>query len=46
MLSVLAVRKLGLFDVGQKPEAYVVAFIYCVLVLLILMLFFKRKTKA
>jgi putative spermidine/putrescine transport system permease protein len=45
MLSVLAVRKLGLFDVGQRPEAYVVAFIYCMLVLTILTVFFRLRAR-
>jgi putative spermidine/putrescine transport system permease protein len=45
MISVLAVRKLGLFDIGQKPEAFVVAFIYSIVVVGLLLLFYKRKEK-
>ena len=31
MISVLTLRKFELFDLGQKPEAYVLAFLYTVL---------------
>lgn len=36
MLSVLVMRKNGLYDLGEKPEAYCVAILYSVLVLLLL----------
>ena len=45
MISVLAVRKLGLFDIGQKPEAFVVAFIYSVVVISLLLVFYKKRIK-
>ena len=43
MISVLAVRKLGLFDIGQKPEAFVVACLYSLVVVILLAFFYKRK---
>ncbi len=41
MLSVLAMRKFALFDVTQKPEAFVVALSYTALVLVGLALLFR-----
>ncbi len=45
MISVLAVRKLGLFDIGQKPEAFVVAFIYSIVVIGLLWFFYKKRDR-
>jgi putative spermidine/putrescine transport system permease protein len=45
MISVLAIRKMGLFEIGQKPEAFVVAFLYCLVVIGILAFSFKVDKK-
>lgn len=45
MISVLAVRKLGLFDIGQKPEAFVVAFIYSIVIIGLLWFFYKKRAE-
>lgn len=42
MISVLAVRKMGLFDIAQKPEAFVVAFLYSLVVVGLLLAFYRR----
>ena len=36
MLSVLAMRKYARFDITQKPEAFAIAFLYAVLVSVVL----------
>lgn len=43
MLSVLVVRKNGLYDLAEKPEAYCVAILYSVFVLLLLSRVISRE---
>lgn len=45
MVSVLTIRKLQRYDLMDKPEAYIIALIYCLLVLGA-MVFSFRKTKS
>ena len=42
MLSVLTMRKYSLFDLSQKPEAFIVALLYTAFVLALLILAFRR----
>ncbi|MEL7535156.1 MAG: ABC transporter permease [Bacteroidota bacterium] len=44
MISVLTIRKLQRYDLLDKPEAYIIALIYCVLVLSV-MVFSLRRSK-
>jgi putative spermidine/putrescine transport system permease protein len=43
MLSVLTLRKYALFDIRQKPEAFVVALLYTALVLGVIGVVFRRE---
>ncbi len=43
MVSVLTMRKYAMFDITQKPEAFIVALLYTVVVLALVGLVFRRK---
>ncbi|MEL6651777.1 MAG: ABC transporter permease subunit [Bacteroidota bacterium] len=43
MVSVLTIRKLQRYDLFEKPEAYVIALIYCVMVLIAMVISLKRS---
>ncbi len=43
MISLLTRRKFGLYELTQKPEAFVIATIYTVILLLLLALIFRRS---
>ena len=43
MLSVLTYRKYALFDIAQKPEAYILALGYAAVVLGLVALVFRDK---
>lgn len=43
MISVLTIRKLQRYDLMEKPEAYIIAIIYCVLVLGAMVLSLRRS---
>lgn len=43
MISLLTRRKFGLYELTQKPEAFVIATIYTVILLLLLSLIFRRS---
>ncbi len=43
MISVLTMRKYEMFDIRQKPEAFIAAILYTALVLAILYVLFRRK---
>lgn len=44
MLSVLTMRKYALFDISQKPEAFIVAILYTTLVLGLIVVAFRKGT--
>ncbi len=46
MLSVLTMRKYAMFDISQKPEAFIVAVLYTVLVVGLIVLAFRKGTIA
>ena len=46
MISVLARRKFGLFDLEQKPQAFIIALLYTGLVVALLLVFLRRRPAA
>ena len=42
MVSVLTLRKYQLFDISEKPEAFIIAILYTVLVMALLLVIYKR----
>ena len=45
MLSVLTLRKYALFDIAQKPQAFVVALVYTALVLVLIGILFRGERR-
>jgi putative spermidine/putrescine transport system permease protein len=45
MLSVMTMRKYQLFDLSEKPQAFIVALIYSVAVVLVLFAVFRRRRR-
>ena len=43
MVSVLALRKYQMFDISEKPEAFIVALLYTLIVLVLIAFIFRRK---
>jgi len=46
MVSVLTMRKYAMFDIAQKPEAFIVALLYTVLVLVLILVAFRKGRTA
>lgn len=46
MISVLARRKFGLFDLTEKPQAFIIALLYTGLVVVLLLIFLRRRPGA
>lgn len=46
MISVLTMRKYAMFDIAEKPEAFIIALLYTGLVLLLLILAFRNSRLA
>lgn len=46
MLSVMTMRKYALFDLSEKPQAFIVALIYTLVVIAVLLAVFRRKREA
>ena len=46
MISILARRKFALFDLHQRPEAFLIAVIYAAIVLTLVLLAFRKQTPA
>ena len=44
MISVLAWRRFGRFDLADKPSAFIVSLLYTVAVLVVLAVFFRRSS--
>ncbi len=45
MISVLTMRKYEMFDISQKPEAFIVALLYTGFVLTLLVLVFRKRMR-